>query len=598
MGWRQIAVVSPLVIITAGSGVNSGLFVYNGQPGVGNLVFWVVAPGTTSDPFGNTVQAVMGVGTLGGPGLEIDQFGNLAMAGADGSLLELSPEANLPFSITSVFSGIMQTLITERTLDSNETQAGIISGIVLGTGTTAKMGTLITSPYAAEGMGLLLQAQNDGATDVPWFTVGTVTTQGGTVTFTPIFALGPQVMLLYAAASGSVVIVTHTSGSGTIPIPVGVTTAKGEAWGPGGNGGSGPAGGGGGGGGGSGSYGAEPALVVPSGGTVAYSCPAGNSGSPATLTGSSVTVTGNAGSAGSAGSGGLGGASGAGAAASANTVAFAGARGGAGGRGGGGGSGSSGGPGGAGNVGHVGSPTLGGLGGAAVSGGGAGQAGGNPGGPGVTGGAPGAGGSGGGSGGTFFGNGAGSQVRLTYSTGTPGILASFAAAAGSDQFGTTYKAGTILPGPADGQQYNAGPNVVVLAATATITTTTAQTILSHAVGVGTYDIEVWLVTQNATVNDPATWAFTGPAAAAAPQLIDWQFTPTGASQSVNYAASGTYTSGANGAGPVGNQRVHIMATVQFTAAGTLALTGKQSVAGNNITVSAGSRMRIQPVVAA
>jgi hypothetical protein len=42
-----------LVIV---SGTNSGLFVYNGTPGSGNLVASVAPPATTVDPFGNAVH--------------------------------------------------------------------------------------------------------------------------------------------------------------------------------------------------------------------------------------------------------------------------------------------------------------------------------------------------------------------------------------------------------------------------------------------------------------------------------------------------------------------------------------------------------------
>lgn len=77
MGWRIVAVVSPLVIVESGV-PNSGLFVYNGKGGPGNPpVFSVVAPGVTEDPFGNAVTAVMVAGSDTGPHLLIDLDGNL-----------------------------------------------------------------------------------------------------------------------------------------------------------------------------------------------------------------------------------------------------------------------------------------------------------------------------------------------------------------------------------------------------------------------------------------------------------------------------------------------------------------------------------------
>ena len=127
-----------------------------------------------------------------------------------------------------------------------------------------------------------------------------------------------------------------------------------------------------------------------------------------------------------------------------------------------------------------------------------------------------------------------------------------------------------------------------------INSTTPQTIMSKAVGIGTYEVEVWLVTQNTTAADAAGFAFTGPASIAN-NLVDCQtIASTGA---VGYGASASYTNQFNGQGITGNQRVHMLATITFTAAGTLAITGKELVAANTVNVSTGSRMRICPVVA-
>jgi hypothetical protein len=64
MGWRQLIVTAGTVII-GGTAPHSGLFVYSGTPAAGNPpIFAVVAPGTTTDPFGNPVNAIMNVGNL------------------------------------------------------------------------------------------------------------------------------------------------------------------------------------------------------------------------------------------------------------------------------------------------------------------------------------------------------------------------------------------------------------------------------------------------------------------------------------------------------------------------------------------------------
>lgn len=63
--WSNQPVLSPLVIITSGA-PTTGFFVYSGTPGKGNPpVFSVVAPGVTTDPYGNAVQDVVQAGGSG-----------------------------------------------------------------------------------------------------------------------------------------------------------------------------------------------------------------------------------------------------------------------------------------------------------------------------------------------------------------------------------------------------------------------------------------------------------------------------------------------------------------------------------------------------
>ena len=459
-----------LIVITSGA-PNTGLFIYNGTPAAGNPpVLWAVAPGVTSDPFGNTVSAVLGAGTPGGPSTQIDQLGDVTLTGSGGSVLSLTPAANLPFSFTSSLAGIMQSVAALGSGDSNQQQAGLVSGIKLGTGNTAKKGKLFTSPYGStSGMGLLLEATNDGGTDTPFGTFGTVTTVTGTLTFTPVFAVLPGAVLLYST-TGGVTVVTKQSGSGTIPIPATVSVGYGEVW-------AGTSAGGGtngstsfGAAGGSGSeYAAEPALALTPGGTASYSVGAGGIGSSSgtggtgansTLTGSAVTVTARAPAAGIPINSTVSNSPGTG---STNTIHFDGGQGGHGigtsNHTSGAGGGSSAGTSAAGNPGAN-SPSgngAGGAGGTAPAGGAAGGKGGTgtSGGPtaGSAGSAPGAGGGGAGAGASARagGNGAAGQVRLTY-VSPPTIIFSVASAAGTDQFGTAFPANAYFNQPIAPQQ--------------------------------------------------------------------------------------------------------------------------------------------------
>jgi hypothetical protein len=466
------------LVVIQGGAPGTGLFLYNGAPGPGNPpVLWAVAPGVTADPFGNPVAAVLGAGDASGPSTQIDATGDITLTGVGDNLLQLIPAANLPFSLTTALAGIMEAVALLGSGDASQAQPGVLSGIQLGTGSAAKMGTLITSPYGAgSGMGLLLEATNDGGTDTPYGTFGTVSTQGGTLTFQPVLAMLPYAVLIYGA-TGALTVVTHDGNAssltaGNIPIPGSVSVAYGEAWGPTGGGATGDSFGSGAGA----EYAAEPLLAVTPGGNAAYSIPAAGQGGavtggpsaglPAagatTLAGSAVTITANPGAPGNASvqtraAGGTG---------SGNTIHFDGGAGsgdpgpsssaGAGG-------GSSAGPGGPGTQ----TPIVGGTtdtgqaGALAPSGGGNGGPGGNGqpkaatvGGAGAT---PGGGGGQGGfdSPSRAGGRGGAGRVRLTYATGAPTILASFAAAAGTDQFGTAYPAGNLVTQPVRAQDPNA-----------------------------------------------------------------------------------------------------------------------------------------------
>lgn len=72
MGWQTE--IFPLLIVVSGA-PNTGLFVYNGPPAKGSLVAAIVAPGTTSDPYGNTVGAVANFGHWSVTGALLQHFG-------------------------------------------------------------------------------------------------------------------------------------------------------------------------------------------------------------------------------------------------------------------------------------------------------------------------------------------------------------------------------------------------------------------------------------------------------------------------------------------------------------------------------------------
>lgn len=93
-------------------GPNQGIFDYNGTPGPGNPpIFAIVAPGTTTDPYGNRVEAVMNIGALSGAHLGADDSGNLYLADSTGATrIYMSPSAQLLAFYTAGTAGLLMTL--------------------------------------------------------------------------------------------------------------------------------------------------------------------------------------------------------------------------------------------------------------------------------------------------------------------------------------------------------------------------------------------------------------------------------------------------------------------------------------------------------
>jgi hypothetical protein len=438
------------------------------QASQGNLIASISNAGGT-DPTGNAyLPGVVSYGSTESQTIQL-YMGQVAIGQAPGTQIVLNPDANQVFNITTAIAGTLQAIAEFTTNDTNEVLPGVAGSLVLNPGASQKMATALTSPLNGNSAAaVVLETENDAGTDTPVITFGQVTTpDDSTFVFTPTATLTPWAFLLYGGEGGTVVETIDGAASGNWPVPGTVSQVKAEVWGP-------AAGGGGsnhsfwtvqaGGGSGGGAYSCEPALAVTPLGTCPYVLPAGgaggvgSTGSPgqpaaATFQGFAVTVTADAGlvGAGSAspgnGQGGLGGA------ASGNTISYPGGNGADGGYndgGGGGGAAGTGGPGGGGAVNGGGSPGT---------GGGKGGNGGVSGGPGNGGSGSAPGGGAGGAAGTSAsgtttgGNGAAARARITYTTGAPDIMASFAVAAGTDQFGNTYPAGTVLAGADTGWTY-------------------------------------------------------------------------------------------------------------------------------------------------
>jgi len=524
MGFNNPGVVIANEVIIIGS--DDGLYVYNGTPFLGNPPILSIS-NSTEDPYGNTITPSLSLAGLpqlfyaGAPALGnligsisatggIDEQGNSYVAGAQigvasGNQVQLLPSATgqsgvaSQITITEAINGVFAAVANLTTVDASEMLGGVLASAILDNGSSAKITTVLTSPVGSgSGMALILAAENDGGTDTAWSMLGTITTPDDeTLVFTPVMWIAPYAMVLYSSASGVTVITKTAVGSGNLTgLPA---TVKAEAWG--GDGGGGTAANFGAAAGGGGGYDVNTALATNSG-AVSYVVGAAgtggvNGGSPSTnggnstVTGLSATVTGGGGEKGtSTASPGTGG-----------TGTYTGGNGGstiggyANGGGGGGKAGNEG-PGGNGTVGRQYANGEGGDAGNGTGGskGGSGGKNGQNGQDGGAGGGSGAGGNGG--------NGTPGFIRVTYSTGGPGILASIAAGPITDPFGTSIPAGTVLAGPGDSNQYNSGPFTQQLASALLIDTTGfTQTPFTFTVAAGeTYRLRgklSWIAHQSA-----------------------------------------------------------------------------------------------------
>jgi hypothetical protein len=678
------------LVVVSGTSTNgsNGIFVYSGTPGAGNLIVSIAAVAGT-DQYGNAYPAGLnvtvgsisgsslilagltegvflyspaaGAGTLAGwftSSAGTDAYGNTYTAGfniggTSGSNVSIVPNQNQPFNITTAISGVLQAVMQMSTADADQLFPGFLGSLELGSGTTAKQAVVLSSPMPAgpgTGAVIVLEAQDDGATDNPVITFGSVSTPDlDTLVFTPWMTLGPYYFLMYSGASGQTT-VTKTSGSGNIPIPAGVSVGKGECWAPGGGGGGGFGGGEniGNSAGSGGEYARESALVLTPGGNAAYVVGPGGAGGPngtsgsngsgqSTLQGTSVQVVANP------GQGGVQGVLQPGGEGSTNSFAAAGGAGNDNVALGGAGGGSSGGPGGTGNEGGNapgGGSHAGGPGGEAVAGGGSGGNGGGATQSGFAGTAPGGGGGGGGNGSlSTGGGGANGQVRLTYSTGAPAIVFSIAAGGGTDQFGTGFSAGMNYTGntnwansavpsaPGNGAKlfatggqleyvsqdtnlYQTGVKTIRLTGTMLVASTTPLTItdgtnsFSFPVAAASYRFRCLIMYQGtAAAGSPGIFGLSGTATAT---NYAYMFSELGGNAVAGSAATVSY--GFHNTGYPGLALPGLATLVSgdlysmtvdgiftFTGVGTFTCQASATANADTYTVAAGSYMTLEPV---
>jgi hypothetical protein len=119
--YQFIELIAKTIIINASTG--NGLFVYNGTGAAGNPpILSVVAPGTTADPFGNAVLALLTVGLSSSAHVQFDSTGDISVINAAGlTTIYISP-TNQFIGFYPTGYGIGAPVITIAAVSGNDGQ--------------------------------------------------------------------------------------------------------------------------------------------------------------------------------------------------------------------------------------------------------------------------------------------------------------------------------------------------------------------------------------------------------------------------------------------------------------------------------------------
>jgi hypothetical protein len=111
-------IIANIVIV---EGTSGGIFLYNGTGGPGNPpILSAVAPGTTTDPFGNAVGAVLNIGLLAGAHVNFDASGDISVINSTGlTVIYISP-TNQFIGFYPTGKGVGPPLITIAAANGND----------------------------------------------------------------------------------------------------------------------------------------------------------------------------------------------------------------------------------------------------------------------------------------------------------------------------------------------------------------------------------------------------------------------------------------------------------------------------------------------
>jgi hypothetical protein len=187
------------------------------------------------------------------------------------------------------------------------------------------------------------------------------------------------------------------------------------------------------------------------------------------------------------------------------------------------------------------------------------------------------------------------QVRLTYVNGAPSILAVWAAAAGTDQFGTAYLAGPRVAWP-DGVLAPTGQSDPFTSAAVNIPASGFTAVLSRAVAAGSYTFSgIMRLKQGAVASIPGNIGFTGPATSFSVWYSFWSLQgATTTFESTPVLTLGTQLNVLGSQAVAGDEVVAwFKGVVTFTASGTFTV-GCQADGTHPFTAQPGCMFRVRP----
>jgi hypothetical protein len=215
VGFQRPSIIIANQVIVEGS--DDGVFVYNGTPSLGNPpILSVVSPGTTEDPYGNTVTSVLVIGDYGANSIQFDSQGDVLVHGPDG-LRRIaiwaggsdSPNSDPAIWFYNDFGAVVLVVDPQAGgvftyFDNGDATQGGLTGAQISKNTTDPVlnislsaGVNVIDPVFGDSLGIV--GAHVLINNVPWNTSGEIAASGGT----PTGNVGPAVLFIAPTVTGA-----------------------------------------------------------------------------------------------------------------------------------------------------------------------------------------------------------------------------------------------------------------------------------------------------------------------------------------------------------------------------------------------------------